>query len=72
MFPEALVVHYLDDLDSKLESMRAQYAADRNRPGDWTARNPALRRELLKFSIEPGLEGSESPVVRNDHGLKKP
>ena len=48
MFPEALVVHYLDDLDSKLESMRAQYAADKDRAGDWTARNPALKRELLK------------------------
>jgi 3'-5' exoribonuclease len=48
MFPEALVIHYLDDLDSKLESMRAQYAADKDRPGDWTARNPALKRELLK------------------------
>jgi len=53
MFPEALVVHYLDDLDSKLESMRAQYAADRDRPGDWTARNPALKRELLRLSEEP-------------------
>jgi 3'-5' exoribonuclease len=48
MFPEALVVHYLDDLDSKLASMRAQYAADKDRPGDWTSRNPALKRELLK------------------------
>ncbi|MBI1940917.1 MAG: HD domain-containing protein [Acidobacteria bacterium] len=48
MFPEALVVHYLDNLDSKLASMRAQYAADKDRPGEWTARNPALKRELLK------------------------
>jgi len=48
MFPEALVVHYLDDLDSKLEAMRAQYAADKDRAGEWTARSPALKRELLK------------------------
>jgi 3'-5' exoribonuclease len=48
MFPEALVVHYLDDMDSKLESMRAQYAADKDRAGDFTARNPALKRELFK------------------------
>lgn len=48
MFPEALVVHYLDDLDSKLASMRAQYVADKDRAGDWTARNRALGRELLK------------------------
>lgn len=49
MFPEALVVHLLDNLDSKLESMRAQYAQDKDRPGEFTARNPALKRELLKI-----------------------
>jgi len=54
MFPEALVVHYLDDLDSKLESMRAQYAADQEREGDWTARNRALGRELLKKEAGSG------------------
>lgn len=54
MFPEALVVHYLDDLDSKLESMRAQYEADRWRPGHWTTRNRALGRELLKTTSCPG------------------
>ena len=48
-FPEALVVHALDNLDSKLESMRVQYEADKNREGDFTARNPALKRELLKI-----------------------
>jgi len=48
-FPEALVVHLLDNLDSKLQSMRAQYAADKDRAGDFTARNPALKRELLKI-----------------------
>ncbi len=47
-FPEALAVHYLDDLDSKLASMRAQYAAEAARPGDWTSRNRALGRELFK------------------------
>jgi len=48
MFPEALLVHFLDEIDSKLESMCAQYESDKDRPGDWTARNPVLRRELLK------------------------
>ncbi len=47
-FPEALVVHYLDDLDSKLESMQAQYALDENQPGEWTSRSRSLGRELLK------------------------
>jgi 3'-5' exoribonuclease len=48
LFPEALVVHLLDNMDSKLASMRAQYAAEKDRPGDFTSRNPALRRELFK------------------------
>jgi len=48
MFPEALLLHFLDEIDSKLEAMRAQYETDQDRPGDWTARNPLLRRELLK------------------------
>jgi 3'-5' exoribonuclease len=48
LFAEALVVHYLDDMDSKLEAVREQYTTDADRPGDWTSRNPALKRELLK------------------------
>lgn len=51
-FPEALVVHYLDDLDSKLQSMSAQYAAENDREGDFTSRNRALGRELLKPRTE--------------------
>jgi len=48
MFPEALALHYLDDLDSKLESMRASAAADA-RPNElWTSFNPSLERSLLK------------------------
>jgi hypothetical protein len=35
-------------MDSKLEAVREQYATDQDRPGDWTSRNPALKRELLK------------------------
>jgi len=53
MFMEALAVNYLDDLDSKIEAMRQQYEADKDRPGNWTARNRALGRELLKPPSEP-------------------
>jgi 3'-5' exoribonuclease len=45
MFPEALMLHYLDDLDSKLESMRAHFQRE---PGaEWTGYNPSLERPLL-------------------------
>jgi len=45
MFPEALMLHYLDDLDSKMESMRAHFLRE---PGaEWTTYNPSLERPLL-------------------------
>ena len=45
MFPEALMLHYLDDLDSKMESMRAHFA--REPESEWTSYNPSLERPLL-------------------------
>src|SRR4029077_19272887 len=37
MFPEALMLHYLDDLDSKMESMRALFAREAETDSAWTA-----------------------------------
>lgn len=45
MFPEALMLHYLDDLDSKMESMRAHF--QREPDAEWTSYNPSLERPLL-------------------------
>jgi 3'-5' exoribonuclease len=45
MFPEALMLHYLDDLDSKIESMRAHF--QREPEAEWTTYNPSLERPLL-------------------------
>ncbi len=45
MFPEALMLHYLDDLDSKMESMRAHF--EREPEAEWTSYNPSLERPLL-------------------------
>ena len=47
MFPEALMLHYLDDLDSKMEAMRAQFEHDAGLDSPWTAYNSALARPLL-------------------------
>src|SRR5207302_7033492 len=47
MFPEALVLHYLDDLDSNMESMRAHFAREVCSEGVWTGYNPSLARPLL-------------------------
>ncbi len=46
MFPEALLLHYMDDLDSKMEAMRAQFERDMS-DSDWTPYNPSLGRPLL-------------------------
>lgn len=68
MFMEALAVNYLDDLDSKLEAMLEQYAADKDRPGDFTARSRPLGRELLKPPTEkeqaPAQASTAAPAAR--------
>jgi 3'-5' exoribonuclease len=50
MFPEALMLHYLDDLDSKMESMRASFERDPDSEEGWTGYNPSLGRPLLNTS----------------------
>src|SRR5258706_7718551 len=37
MFPEALMLHYLDDLDSKMEAMRAHFQLEADLEGPWTS-----------------------------------
>jgi 3'-5' exoribonuclease len=47
MFPEALLLHYMDDLDSKMEAMRAQFEREAEIEGAWTSYNASLGRPLL-------------------------
>jgi 3'-5' exoribonuclease len=47
MFPEALLLHYMDDLDSKMESMRAHFEREGELESPWTSYNPSLGRPLL-------------------------
>jgi 3'-5' exoribonuclease len=47
-FPEALLLHYLDDMDSKMECMRALIENDRQVEGCFTSFYPALERAALK------------------------
>ncbi len=62
MFPEALMLHYLDDLDSKMESMRAQFEREAELDSAWTSYNPSLARPLLntKKFLEKGLAASRT------------
>ncbi|MGO9086786.1 MAG: 3'-5' exoribonuclease YhaM family protein [Candidatus Sulfotelmatobacter sp.] len=47
MFPEALLLHYLDDLDSKMEAMRAHFEREAALDSPWTSYNASLGRPLL-------------------------
>ena len=69
MFPEALMLHYLDDLDSKMESMRAQFEREAEFDSPWTSYNPSLARPLLntKKFLEKGLaESRKAAAVAGD------
>jgi 3'-5' exoribonuclease len=72
MFPEALMLHYLDDLDSKMEAMRAHFERESTLDGPWTSYNASLGRPLLnteKFlapkKTPPAEETASEPV--SDH-----
>jgi hypothetical protein len=70
MVREAVLLHHLDDLDSKMGAMRATLESkDGNAP--WTARNPSLRRSLLRgdeFLRGDGSDlGGESPDLSGGH-----
>lgn len=61
MFPEALMLHYLDDLDSKMESMRAHF--EREPDAEWTGYNGSLSRTLLNSAkVLEKLAPSEHPM----------
>jgi 3'-5' exoribonuclease len=75
MFPEALMLHYLDDLDSKMESMRAHLEREAGYDEQWTGYNASLGRPLLnirKFLAPkpppvsaPAGDSAEPSVVTN-------
>ena len=73
MFPEALMLHYLDDLDSKMEAMRAHFAREAELEGPWTSYNASLGRPLLnsaKFlqgeKAAEAVESSPEPGTKTD------
>jgi 3'-5' exoribonuclease len=61
LFPEALLLHLLDNMDSKMECMRSLIDRDPQVTGDWTGFNSALDRAALKKNKY--LDGSPEPLV---------
>ncbi len=48
MFAEAILLHHLDNLDSKMETVRVAVEKDRMVTGCWTGYVPSLERSILK------------------------
>ena len=65
-FPEALLLHHLDNLDSKMETMRGLIEKDVRIAGHWTGFSSALDRSALKkarfLSDEPASSAASSPA----------
>src|SRR3981189_2587193 len=86
MFPEALMLHYLDDLDSKMEAMRAHFEREALLDGPWTSYNASLGRPLLdsrkfmqserapaaKTSAEDSTTQSATPVAPEQPASEAP
>ena len=60
-FPEALLLHYLDDMDSKMECMRNLIQKDRQVEGSFTSYCPPLERTVLKKAKYLGEEPAPPP-----------
>jgi 3'-5' exoribonuclease len=62
MFREALMLHYLDDLDSKMAALRVALESDQGE-GNWTAFSGALNRRILR--ADRFLSGPSEPAKNN-------
>src|SRR6202165_3704673 len=75
MFPEALLLHYLDDLDSKMEAMRAHFERESELEGPWTSYNASLGRPLLdsrKFMLGEKARAAKAAVEEPPAGPAPP
>lgn len=71
VFPEALLLHHLDNLDSKMAAIFAALERDRATPGLWTGYNAALERSFL--DKEKYLAGAApKPVMKSPATAAKP
>jgi 3'-5' exoribonuclease len=60
LFPEALLLHYLDDMDSKMECMRVLIDKDPQAEGYFTGYSSTLARSALRKSRYLDTNGIES------------
>ena len=75
MFPEALMLHYLDDLDSKMEAMRAHFEREQEIDSPWTSYNPSLARPSLNpknFLAKKEVPAAEEPQAEPVEATAEP
>jgi 3'-5' exoribonuclease len=73
LFPEALLLHYLDDMDSKMECMRALIEKDPQSEGYFTTWSQSLERVALRKSrYLTGPEGGPAPAVARTEPVPEP
>jgi 3'-5' exoribonuclease len=72
MFREAVILHYLDDLDSKMGAMRGMFASD-NGDREWTERGGALERRLLRVEnyLADGIAAGTSDELTVENGQQE-
>ena len=79
LFPEALLLHYLDDMDSKMECMRATAEKEALAEGLFTAYSHSLERVVLRkdrylaIAAEPAAPATPEPasVTSEQSGSEK-
>jgi 3'-5' exoribonuclease len=74
MFREALMLHYLDDLDSKMAAIRSALNSDAGE-GNWTAFSGALERRLLRadrFLASPGAPAEKNSAAETAAAAGRP
>jgi 3'-5' exoribonuclease len=72
IFPEALLLHHLDNMDSKMECMRHLAETDRQVEGCFTSYNSSLDRVVLKKDRYLNGKPSSPPAVAADASTPAP
>jgi len=72
LFPEALLLHLLDNMDSKMECMRALIDRDQQIEGEWTGYSSPLERAALKKRKYLDPSPSQAPEPAAETPAAKP
>jgi 3'-5' exoribonuclease len=75
LFAEAVLLHHLDDMDSKMECVRSLVAQDRQVEGDWTGYSQPLDRTILKkdrYLNGKAADESQSPAPQSSKPPEHP